>query len=142
MIHAGVAVVTVDEGGRAVLDCNATGNPTPTVSWFQSSLPVPIPGDTRIRQASNDSLIVANVSAEDGGVYVCEASNIAGSETATLELVVNGKWTSYILSKAVELYVCRCVGRRARDLTHETQLTLLQSLSLISTYNWTLKCPV
>lgn len=100
MIHAGVAVVTVDEGGRAVLDCNATGNPTPTVSWFQSSLPVPVPGDMRIRQASNDSLIVTNVSAEDGGVYVCEASNIAGSETATLELVVNGKWTS----KVVELF--------------------------------------
>lgn len=114
MIHAGVAVVTVDEGGRAVLDCNATGNPTPTVSWFQSFLPVPVPGDTRIRQASNDSLIVTNVSADDGGVYVCEASNIAGSETATLELVVNGKWTSKVVELLRQwncMYICRKEGQ-------------------------------
>lgn len=91
VIHAGIVMVTVDEGDTAVLDCNATGNPIPTVSWFHFSSPVPVPGDTRIRQADNDSLIVTDVSADDEGVYVCEASNIAGSETATLELSVNGE---------------------------------------------------
>ena len=91
VIHAGVTLVTVNEGETAILDCNATGSPTPTVSWFHSSLPVPILGETRIQQADNDSLIVTSVSGEDGGVYVCQAQNIAGSETATLELVVNGE---------------------------------------------------
>lgn len=117
VIHAGIAVVTVDEGGTAVLDCNATGNPTPTVSWFHSSLSVPVPGDMRIRQANNDSLIMTNVGVDDEGLYVCEATNIAGSETATLELVVNGKWT-------VE----------GQALTHETQLTLC--LSVPKTGHW------
>ena len=96
VIHAGVAVVTVTEGDTAVLGCNATGNPPPTVYWFHSSLPVPIPGDTRLNQADNDSLVVRSVVSGDGGQYVCQATNIAGSDTATLLLVVYGEsvWSS------------------------------------------------
>ena len=92
VILAGVDVVTVNEGDTAVLDCTATGNPPPTVSWFHSSVPVLEDGDVRIRQAYNDSLIVGNVSSEDGGEYVCLAVNEAGSEMAHRQLVVNGEW--------------------------------------------------
>ena len=91
MIHAGVSVVTVTEGDTAVLDCNATGNPPPTVSWYHSSLPVPEPDDTRLDQAANNSLIVTGVMEEDGGQYLCQAVNEAGSETAQIQLVVYGE---------------------------------------------------
>ena len=92
MIHAGVAMVTVNEGDTAVLDCNATGNPPPTVSWFHSSLPIPEDEDTRILQIDNGSLVVTSVRGGDEGEYVCQATNVAGSETATVQLVVNGEW--------------------------------------------------
>ena len=84
-------MVTVNEGDTAILHCNATGNPPPTVSWFHSSLPVPEPGDTRLLQAENGSLLVTRAGSEDEGEYVCQATNIAGSETATLHLVVNSE---------------------------------------------------
>lgn len=105
VIHAGVAMVTVNEGDTAVLDCNATGNPPPIVSWFHSSLPVPEEGDTRIYQAANDSLIIMSVSdEEDDGDYVCLAVNEAGSEMAHLQLVVNGK--QFICMYVHVMYVC------------------------------------
>ena len=97
-------MVTVTEGDTAVLDCNATGNPPPTVSWFHSSLPVPEPGDTRIRQAGNDSLIVGVASEGDEGEYVCQAVNEAGSETAQLQLVVHGTRTfTFIFTLSLSL---------------------------------------
>ena len=95
VIHAGISEVTVTEGDMAVLDCNATGNPPPIVSWFHSSLPVPEPDDPRVSQAANDSLIVEEVEEGDGGEYVCQAVNEAGTETAQLQLVVNGKVASF-----------------------------------------------
>ena len=94
VIHAGVAMVTVNEGDTAVLDCNATGNPPPVVSWFHSSLLIPEEGDISIYQAANDSLVLMNVSEEDDGDYVCLAVNEAGSEMAHILLVVNGNHSS------------------------------------------------
>ena len=91
VIHASATSVTVNEGDTAILDCNATGNPIPSVSWLQNSLPVPIPGDSRIQQAANNSLILSGVTRDDEGAYVCQAENIAGMETATVDLFVNGE---------------------------------------------------
>ena len=91
VIHASTTPVTVNEGQTAVLNCNATGNPAPSLSWFRDSLPVPIPGSSRIQQTGNGSLLVGGAGREDQGEYVCRAENEVGSETATVVLIVNGE---------------------------------------------------
>ena len=145
VIHAGVALVTVNEGDTAVLDCNATGNPPPTVSWFHSSLPIPEAGDTRIHQTVNGSLIVTSVRGGDEGEYVCQATNVAGSETATLVLVVNGEWRSvhregcgallnleFYSIAILSMHVCACAHLCVCDLFLSASLFLPVSFPPIS----------
>ena len=102
-------MVTVTEGNMEVLDCNSTGNPPPTVPWFHFSLHVPEPDDTRLSQPPNNSLIVEEVEEGDGGVYVCQAVNEAGSETAQIELVVYGE-LPYSLSSFLSSFCSVCVA--------------------------------
>lgn len=83
--------VTVSEGTNAVLDCMASGTPTPSVSWFFNSVPLPNAGNPRVQLApGNNSLLISFVQASDEGGYLCRASNSAGTESATIQLVVHG----------------------------------------------------
>jgi hemicentin len=93
VIQATTPSVTVSDGSPAVLDCLATGNPPPVVTWFfNSATQLPNQGNTRVQQASNNSLIFSPVRAEDEGRYVCRATNAAGTESATVQLTVHGEW--------------------------------------------------
>lgn len=97
LIQASERSVTVSEGTTAILDCVATGNPTPVVTWFFNSLLLPSPNDPRIQQATNNSLVLAPARNTDEGSYVCQATNVAGTESATIQLRVNGMVTTIIL---------------------------------------------
>jgi len=83
--------MTAIAGSSAVLDCTSVGNPTPTITWTMNSAPVIPGGMPRIQQAPNDSLLISEVLVSDEGSYRCLATNAAGTESATIELVVYGK---------------------------------------------------
>ena len=82
----------VSEGLIAVLDCLASGDPTPDVTWFLNSAQLPNTGTPRVQQVSNNSLIIAPVQRSDEGAYICRATNAAGTESATIQLQVNGEF--------------------------------------------------
>ena len=84
-------MVIATEGSRAILDCVATGNPTPTVTWRHDSVPLPNPAIPRIQQSANNSLLISGVERSDEGEYLCQASSEAGEATITVELRVYGK---------------------------------------------------
>ena len=84
--------VTAHDGGVAVLDCVATGDPQPVITWFFNSAQLPSQDDLRIQQMPSGSLVVSSIQTSDEGAYVCRASNTAGTESATIQLLVNGKW--------------------------------------------------
>lgn len=91
VIHGDVSVVMVTVGNTAVLECNATGNPLPEVTWFRSSQPVLQRNESsRIRVTSDNGLVVEETRESDEGEYVCQAVNVAGSETVHLQLLVHG----------------------------------------------------
>ena len=106
IIQPAVLPVIANEGSRAVLDCVATGNPPPTVSWFFNSVPLPSPSIPRIQQASNGSLILSPVEGGDEGGYICRARNIAGMESATFQLRVYGNCSSKSVLQWVDHLVC------------------------------------
>ncbi|CAL1534820.1 unnamed protein product [Lymnaea stagnalis] len=67
------STITVREGEKATLTCNATGIPRPTVTWYRQPS---AKGDSRERIGyTGEILVIHNVTRFCGGVYECEAEN-------------------------------------------------------------------
>lgn len=63
------------------LSCNASGNPTPTISWTRNGSPV----DTSARNSfsdDNNTLTITNVNRTDSGEYRCVVRSRVGSDTS------------------------------------------------------------
>lgn len=85
-------IVPANIGSNAQLVCNAMGDPTPSLTWYFGSVPIPNPSLPRYSVDSNYTLIISNVVLSDeGSMFVCQASNDAGIESATVSLTVNSK---------------------------------------------------
>jgi hypothetical protein len=82
-----VTTITINEGETLSVTCNATGNPTPTVSWVG-------------QQSSGPILSFDDIERTDNGNYKCRVSatsihypshNFVTEETLALAVVVNCK---------------------------------------------------
>ena len=71
----------VIEGDNVTLMCNASGKPTPMVSWMT-------PNSQRV---SGYKLEVTNINRSQVGEYKCEASNECGNATKTATIDVQCK---------------------------------------------------
>ena len=80
-------------GELAILTCQVSGNPNPTVTWTKdghASIP-------RAHFQNNGRLLaIQGVIRADEGVYQCKASNAFGESKTATSLVVGGK---YILTR-------------------------------------------
>lgn len=80
--------VTVAPDGTAQLVCRVGGEPAPGVTWHR--LPSgTLPG--RAAVSADNTLTIQHVGTQDQGMYVCEASNTAGTVSANATLTVHGK---------------------------------------------------
>ena len=78
------------EGTKVDVTCNATGKPTPTVTWFRE-------GSSKVYTTGEGSaaLSFSSVSRRDAGQYRCKANNTVGTrETGALSLVVHCKYNN------------------------------------------------
>ncbi|KAL9965831.1 hypothetical protein ACROYT_G029682 [Oculina patagonica] len=66
------ATVDVEDGDSVALQCDAGGDPKPTVSWMK---------DGKILQSSNTTTTfrIPKIELKDAGIYVCTATNLAGT---------------------------------------------------------------
>lgn len=71
------------------LQCQATGEPVPTIEWLRAGRP--LQAGRRLRALPDGSLWLERVEAGDAGVYECVAHNLLGSTTAKVSLAVRGK---------------------------------------------------
>ena len=79
---------TLTERENVTLSCNATGNPTPSITWTKDGSAVNHP---RISLSlGNKQLTITNVIRDDSGDYQCVANNSIGaavtSNAATLDV--------------------------------------------------------
>ena len=81
----------VINGDTAVLNCDASGNPPPTVHWIFCGSN--ITNDTVKYIITNGVLTILNVELNDAGDYHCTASNVYRSVSGTIELKVQGNFT-------------------------------------------------
>ena len=76
------------EGDNVTFTCNATGNPAPTFRWTKIGS-VSTKGSRISLSLDGKQLTITNVTREDSGQYVCEATNnvrTVPSDSATLNV--------------------------------------------------------
>lgn len=86
-------VLSVNDGDDAQFQCIAGGDPQPTLTWYLGNIPLPNSAFPRFSLGANNTLILAEVShsSDEGLTVLCQAVNIAGTESAILTLDVNRK---------------------------------------------------
>ncbi|KAL9952607.1 hypothetical protein ACROYT_G039883 [Oculina patagonica] len=76
--------IIVEEGQNVSLVCQATGQPTPTITWrklYGNAI------KTRFK-VDRVKMTIANVRKEDAGDYVCSAKNLLNEESAVAQITV------------------------------------------------------
>ena len=77
---------TLIEGEKAEFRCNASGIPTPSITWERLGSNLPNGALDRY-----GLLVILSVGPEDAGVYICKAVNSEGEDSATVQLEVIGE---------------------------------------------------
>ncbi|XP_032326742.1 palladin isoform X2 [Camelus ferus] len=85
--------LTIQEGRLCRMDCKVSGLPTPDLTWQLDGRPVRPDSAHRmlVRENGVHSLVIEPVTARDAGIYTCVATNRAGQNAFSLELVVAAK---------------------------------------------------
>ncbi|NWH50130.1 OBSL1 protein, partial [Fregata magnificens] len=80
---------TVQSGADAVLSCQITGDPRPSILWEKDKTPIEPSGRFHM-EAKGDlySLLVSRATPQDSGLYICKAKNSVGETYAAATLKV------------------------------------------------------
>ncbi|KAM6440055.1 palladin isoform 6-T6 [Liasis olivaceus] len=83
----------VQEGKLCRMDCKVSGLPTPDISWQLNGRVIRSDSSHKmlVRENGIHSLIIEPVTARDAGIYTCVATNRAGQNTFSLDLIVTAK---------------------------------------------------
>ncbi|XP_064925675.1 obscurin-like protein 1 isoform X2 [Columba livia] len=80
---------TVQSGANAVLSCQITGDPQPSILWEKDKNPIEPSGHFHMEAKGNlYSLLVSHATPQDSGLYVCKARNSVGETYAAATLKV------------------------------------------------------
>uniref|UniRef100_A0A8C2CWQ8 Peroxidasin n=1 Tax=Cyprinus carpio TaxID=7962 RepID=A0A8C2CWQ8_CYPCA len=77
-------------GESVTLECSATGQPQPRVTWTKGDHTA-LPVDPRINITPSGGLFIQNVNQADGGQYTCFASNNVDTIHATAYIIVQAR---------------------------------------------------
>lgn len=81
--------IIINAGETFKLDADVRGKPLPTIQWFKDDKPVENTLRLEIRNTENHAMIVVKDSVRlDGGVYLLQLANEAGTETVPFKVLV------------------------------------------------------
>lgn len=81
------------EGKVAILECNASGEPPPLVTWQRNGVRV----ETGLRYVVDDRVLkIIDTRSSDSGIYVCVATNEAGTDQQAFTLEVLSELFLYL----------------------------------------------
>ncbi|KAM6397100.1 obscurin-like protein 1 isoform 2-T2 [Pluvialis apricaria] len=80
---------TVQSGADAILSCQITGDPQPSILWEKDKTPIEPSGRFHV-EAKGDlyRLLVSHATPQDSGLYICKARNSVGETYAAATLKV------------------------------------------------------
>ncbi|KAG8172476.1 hypothetical protein JTE90_015743, partial [Oedothorax gibbosus] len=87
VIKLGPANQTLPLNTVAMLPCEATGDPKPSIRWFYNSTPLQM-RDPRLVVLDSGTLQIDDLQPEDYGVYTCTASSESGETSWSAALTV------------------------------------------------------
>ena len=102
---------TKTEGDNVTFTCNATGNPAPTFRWSKNGSVLTAGSRISLSQ-DGKQLTITNVTRDDSGQYVCEATNsvkTVQSNSATLNVKCKIFYYNYYLIIAKNTQKTTCV---------------------------------
>ena len=82
--------LSASEGSDVLLECSASGQPTPKISWDKAEVKGTAGFQQRYQQLTNGSLLLHDLRSEDSGHFTCVATNSVGSVRADATLSVIG----------------------------------------------------
>ncbi|NXD75821.1 TITIN protein, partial [Halcyon senegalensis] len=86
---SGLKNKTVTEGESVTLECQISGHPQPTVTWYREDYKIESSMDFQITfKAGLARLVIREAFAEDSGRFTCMATNKAGSISTSCHLYV------------------------------------------------------
>ena len=80
----------MENSTRQYLHCQANGFPQPTITWRKNGLFITQPegGGARLSVFPNGTLFINPVREDDDGVFICDATNIAGTIQLAVRIMV------------------------------------------------------
>ena len=93
-----VADVLENETNPATINCQVTGRPVPSISWYFKGVMINVSNtskynvsNTRRDTTATSLLTISNADSSDVGTYTCQAENNIGTDQSYGILTVNGK---------------------------------------------------
>jgi len=80
--------VIVEEGQNVSLVCQATGQPTPTVTWSKLALLYHNTPKKTVTNVEGANLSLVKVTKSQGGDYICLAKNLLNQDSALVQVIV------------------------------------------------------
>ncbi|XP_019412229.1 PREDICTED: hemicentin-1 isoform X1 [Crocodylus porosus] len=105
----------IDAGTTAVLNCQANGEPLPTIEWSRQGHP--ILSDDRVTVLSNGSLRIVAAQKEDTSEYECIARNLMGSVLVRVPFTVqvHGGYSDWLEWRPCSVTCGQGVQKRIRQ---------------------------
>ena len=112
--------IIVEEGQSVTLVCQATGQPTPTVTWRKAFSQ--LRREKTVVAGGNLTIHVAHIARADAGAYACVAKNLLGEDSAVaLATVISGLEFTLrppvkVLAKVFSRVMFNCTAQGSLDI--------------------------
>lgn len=108
-----ISEVELIKGDDLVLNCPVSGTPPLSIQWLKD--------DTVLQERGNRTIVIPAAQPSDSGNYTCLVANMAGEDSVTIAVSVNGECDHGL----ADSNVCVCFGYHCKGSLWVVLLSIL-----------------